>query len=225
MATTTARERPKPRFQFTLLQIVTHVGALIPLAVLLWDAVNHKLTANPIQEATFRTGLTALALLVLSLVVTPANTVFGFKLAFKLRRPLGLYGFMYVSIHLFIFAVVDYALDLSMIRDAIIEQRYVLVGFAAFLLLVPLAITSTKGWMKRLGKRWKRLHYLIYLAVPLGVVHFIWLVKADIRLPFEYAFVVTVLLILRIPSVRQFFSNLRNRLAPKVTLQLAKQRK
>ena len=225
MAVTTARGRTRPRFQFTPLQIVTHVAAVIPLVVLLWDAANHKLTANPILEATFRTGLTALVLLVLSLVVTPANTVFGFKQAVKLRRPLGLYGFMYVAIHLFIFAVVDYSLDLGMIRDAIIEQRYVLVGFAAFLLLVPLAITSTKGWMKRLGKRWKRLHYLVYLAVPLGVVHFIWLVKADLRVPLQYAFIVAVLLILRIPSVRRFFSALRSRLAPKMTLQLARQKK
>ena len=212
MTATTERARPRPRIQFTPLQIVTHIGALIPLAVLLWDAANHRLTANPIQEATYRPGLTTLVLLVLSLAVTPVNTIFGFKQVVRLRRPLGLYGFLYVAIHLFIFAVLDYGLDIEMIRDTIIEKRYVLVGFTAFLLLLPLAITSTKGWMKRLGKRWKKLHYLMYIAVPLGVVHFVWLVKADIRLPLQYAFVVAMLLAVRIPPVRRFFSELRNKL-------------
>lgn len=225
MTTTQARARPVRRFSFTPLQIATHVGALIPLVVLIWDALHHKLTANPIQEATFRTGLTALVLLVLSLAVTPVNTLFGFKQAIKLRRPLGLYGFLYVAIHLFIFAILDYGLDLQMIGDAIVEKRYILVGFTAFLLLIPLAITSTKGWMKRLGVRWKKLHYLVYIAVPLGVIHFIWLVKADIRVPLQYAFVVIVLLVLRVPAVRQFFSNLRNRLIPIFNLQLVRQRK
>jgi methionine sulfoxide reductase heme-binding subunit len=181
--------------------------------VLIWDLLHNHLTANPIQEATFRTGKTALILLVLSLVCTPANTVFGLKWALPLRRPLGLYAFFYVCVHLCIFAVVDYGLDWELIKQAIAEKRYVLVGFTAFLLLLPLAITSTKGWQRRLGKRWKQLHQLIYIAAPLVIVHFLWLVKADVREPLRYGAVVAGLLLLRRPSVRRALTQLRYRIS------------
>ena len=115
--------------------------------------------------------------------------------------------------HLLIFAVVDYGLDLELIKQAIVEKRYVLVGFAAFLLLLPLAVTSTKGWMRRLGKRWKKLHRLVYLAAPLAVVHFVWLVKADIREPLAYGAAVAALLLLRTPRVRRALTNLRYRVS------------
>jgi methionine sulfoxide reductase heme-binding subunit len=196
----------------TPLQLVLHVLSLLPLAVLIWDGLHDHLTVNPIQEITNRTGLTALALLVVSLACTPANTLFGFKQALKLRRPLGLYAFMYAGLHFLTFSVLDYGLDWGLIQETIVEKRYVLVGFAALLLLTPLAITSTKGWMRRLGKRWKRLHGLVYLAVPLAVLHFVWLVKADIRVPLQYGAVVVLLLVLRIPRVRAYMSGLRYRL-------------
>jgi methionine sulfoxide reductase heme-binding subunit len=198
--------------KLTPLQIVVHVVAWVPLAVLLWDGAHDRLTANPIQEITYRTGKTALILLVLSLACTPANTVFGFRQALKLRRPLGLYGFLYAAIHFLIFTVLDYGLDWGLISDTIAEKRYVLVGFAALLLLLPLAITSTKGWMKRLGQVWKRLHWLVYLAVPLAVVHFVWLIKGDPTEPLEYGALVLLLLALRIPQAKRFFVALRNRL-------------
>ena len=182
------------------LRIATHIGAWIPLAVLIWDFANDNLTANPIQEATFRTGKTALILLLLALACTPLNTLLGWKRLLPLRRPLGLYAFFYVCVHLLIFALVDYGLDWELIQQAIVEKRYVLVGFAAFLLLLPLAITSTKGWMRRLGKGWKQLHRLVYLAVSLAIVHFVWLVKADIREPLAYGAIVAALLILRLPA-------------------------
>ena len=204
------------------MQIAVHIGAVIPLAVLMWDATHHLLTANPIQEATHRTGTTALVLLVLSLACSPANTLLGFKQAIKLRRPLGVYGFLYAVVHVFIFAVIDYGLDLGMIRDAVLDQLYVLVGLAAFLLLMPLAVTSTKGWMKRLGKRWKRLHWAVYLALPLVVGHYWWLVKADIRVPLQYGVVIALLLMVRLPPVRRAVSNLRFRLMPKQAVSLGK---
>jgi sulfoxide reductase heme-binding subunit YedZ len=178
-----------------------------------WDFLNDNLTANPIQEATFRTGKTALILLVLSLACTPANIVFGLKQVLPLRRPLGLYAFFYVCIHLCIFAVVDYGLDWELIEQAIAEKRYVLVGFTAFLLLLPLALTSTKGWQRRLGKRWKKLHKLVYLAAPLVIVHFLWLVKSDIREPLRYGAIVAALLLLRLPTVRRALTQLRYRIA------------
>ena len=193
------------------LRILTHIGALLPLLLLIWDGAYDRLTVNPIQELTSRTGTTALTLLVLSLACTPLNTLFGFKQALPLRRPLGLYAFTYVCLHLFTFVVLDYGLDVELIKQAIVEKRYVLVGSAAFLLLTPLALTSTRGAMRRLGKRWKLLHRLVYLAAPLAVVHFLWLVKADIREPLLYGAAVALLLLLRVPRIRHAFTRLRQR--------------
>ena len=194
------------------LRILVHIGCWLPLVVLIWDGLHNHLTANPIQEITFRTGKTALTILVLSLACTPANTVLGIKQVLPLRRPLGLYAFFYVCLHLFTFAVIDYGLDWQQIEQAIVEKRYVLVGFTAFLLLIPLAITSTKGWQRRLGKRWKLLHRLAYFVAPLAVIHFVWLVKSDIREPLLYGAVVAGLLLLRASGVKRRLTNLRYRL-------------
>ncbi len=120
-----------------------------------------------------------------------------------LRRPLGLYAFLYAAIHLVIFAVVDYGLDLELIWPVISEKPYIIAGFSALLLLTPLAITSTKGWMRRLGKNWKLLHRLVYVAITLVILHFLWLSKV-IYLPLTYGIVAAMLLILRIPAIRQF---------------------
>jgi sulfoxide reductase heme-binding subunit YedZ len=182
---------------------LVHPLALAPLALLAVDFFNDHLTANPIQAATLRTGLPALVLLVLSLAVTPLNTLFGWKRVVTLRRPLGLYAFLYASIHMLIFFVIDYGLDLGLIWQTITEKPYVVVGLSALLILIPLAITSTKGWQRRLGKRWKVLHRLVYLAAPLAVVHFVWLVKSDIREPLLYGAAVILLLALRLPIVRR----------------------
>jgi sulfoxide reductase heme-binding subunit YedZ len=203
-----------------LLQLITHVGALLPLAVLIWDGLNNQLTVNPIQEISSRTGKIALVLLVLSLACTPLNTMFGFKQLLPLRRPLGLYAFGYSVLHLLNFAVVDYGLDLVLLREAVIEKRYVLVGFAAFLLLLPLAVTSTQSFQRWLGKRWKSLHRLVYGAALLAVVHFVWLVKADVREPLVYGAIVVVLLALRIPQVRRTLIAVRRQLAGKHTVQV-----
>jgi methionine sulfoxide reductase heme-binding subunit len=198
--------------QFSILQLLVHIACWLPFIVLIWDLQHNQLTANPIQEATFRTGKTALILLVLSLVCTPLNTVFGLKQVLPLRRPLGLYAFFYVCIHLLIFVAVDFGLDWGLIKEAIVEKRYVLVGFSAFLLLLPLALTSTRGWQRRLGKRWKSLHRLVYLAAPLVVIHFLWLVKADIGEPLLFGAIVAALLLLRTPRVRQALVRLRYRI-------------
>lgn len=208
------------RMSLRLLQLITHVGALLPLAVLIWDGLNNQLTVNPIQEISSRTGKIALVLLVLSLACTPLNTMFGFKQLLPLRRPLGLYAFGYSVLHLLNFAVVDYGLDLVLLREAVIEKRYVLVGFAAFLLLLPLAVTSTQSFQRWLGKRWKSLHRLVYGAALLAVVHFVWLVKADVREPLVYGAIVVVLLALRIPQVRRTLIAVRRQLAGKHTVQV-----
>jgi sulfoxide reductase heme-binding subunit YedZ len=193
------------------LQILTHVAALLPLTLLAWDYWQGRLIIDPVQEITTRTGKTALILLVLSLACTPINTIFGFKQALRVRRALGLYAFMYASLHFLTFLGLDYGFDLDLIGQDILDQRYVLVGFAAGLLLLLLAITSTQGWQKRLGKNWKRLHRLVYLAGILAIVHFVWLAK-DNREPLRYGAVVALLLIVRIPGIRKAVSNARYQL-------------
>jgi sulfoxide reductase heme-binding subunit YedZ len=196
------------------LLILMHVLALLPLALLVWDFFQQQLTVNPIQEITHRTGYYALLLLVLSLVCTPLNAIFGLRQVVPLRRWLGLYAFLYASLHFLTYIGLDYAFDLDLIWQELAEKRYVVAGFAAFVLLIPLAITSTRGWMRRLGKNWKRLHRLVYLAAILAVVHFVWLVKSDITEPLLFGAAVALLLLLRVPAVRKKLIALRYRIAP-----------
>jgi len=201
--------------KFTKFQLLVHLGSLTPLVYLLWDYFTNRLSVNPIQDITFRTGKDALVLLVLSLACTPAQML-GFREVVKVRRALGVYAFLYVSLHFLVFIWLDYGLDLGLIYEAIFEKRYALVGFMAFLILLPLALTSTKGWQKRLGKNWKRLHRCVYVAGGLAVVHYIWLVKSDIRQPLAYGAVVALLLLVRIPAVRQNIAHWRGRLAQRL---------
>lgn len=191
------------------LQILTHVGALIPMARLVYHAASGNLSVNPIQDATLRTGKPALVLLLLTLSITPLNTIFGFRQLLRIRRWLGLYAFFYAGVHFMIFIGLDYGFDLGLLKEAIFEKPYALVGFATGVILLALALTSTKGWKRRLGKWWKRLHKFIYAAAILAVIHYLWLVKSDIRVPLLYAAIAILLLIIRIPPVRKFASRLR----------------
>jgi sulfoxide reductase heme-binding subunit YedZ len=188
-----------------------HLGALLPLLLLLVDWANDDLTANPIQAVTLRTGYPALVLLVLSLACTPVAALTGWKRLLAFRRPLGLYAVLYASLHLAIFALVDYGLDWSLIGQAIGEKRYIVAGFAAFVLLLPLALTSTQGWQRRLGRRWKSLHRVVYLAVPLAALHYLWLSKSPWPGPGLIALAVVVLLVLRWSPVRRFLAEWRTR--------------
>ena len=188
-----------------------HILALIPLALLVWDYFHNTLTVDPIREITHRTGRTALTFLILSLAVTPVSEIFGWTAIKRLRRSLGLYAFLYASLHFLTFIGLDYGFDWTWIKGALLEKRYALAGLAAFLLLVPLAVTSTKGWMKRLGgRRWRRLHQLVYLAALLAVLHYVWLVKADVRVPLIYGAIVVVLLLLRLPFIRRRLPSLKS---------------
>jgi sulfoxide reductase heme-binding subunit YedZ len=194
------------------LQILTHAAALAPLALLAWDTAQDQLTANPIREVTLRTGKTALVLLVLSLASTPVHILFGFRPAIKLRRPLGLYAFLYAGLHGLTFVGLDFGFDVGLILEEILQRRFVQAGMVAFLLLLPLALTSTRGWMGRLGKNWRRLHRLVYLAALAAVVHFVWLAKGDIREPLLFGAAVALLLVARIPAVRDGVRGFRGRL-------------
>ena len=195
--------------RFTKFQAAVHIAAWIPLIWLIYSWMTNNLTFNPIQAAELRTGKFALVLLILALACTPLNTVFGFRQAIKVRRALGLYAFMYASIHFLIFIGIDYQFDLVLLQEAIFEKRYAFVGFAAGLILLALALTSTRGWMKRLGRTWTQLHKLVYLAGILVIVHYVWLVKSDIRIPLLYGALVLLLLVLRIPTVRRHASKIR----------------
>lgn len=196
-----------------LLRISYHAIGLFPLLWLLYDYWFGLLGPEPIRAMILRTGKAAIILLVLSLAATPAGFILGWKQANVVRRPFGLYAFMYVCLHLLIFVGLDYAWIMPLIVEEIIARRYALVGFAAFLLLIPLAVTSTKGWQRRMGKNWKRLHSLVYIIVILAVIHYIWLVKNAYTQPLIFAAIVTFLLLVRLQPIRQGFIRLRRRLA------------
>lgn len=193
-----------PRWlRLTRLQWIVYTVALLPLALLIFDALAGRLSVNPIQDATLRTGKTALILLVASLACTPLNTVFGLRQALKVRRGLGLLAFFYAAIHFGIFIGVDYGFDLYLVGLELAEKRYVLVGAAALLILLLLAITSTKGWQRRLGKRWKSLHRWVYPAGVLVILHYAWVQKADIRQPLLWGVLLAGLLLLRVNAVKR----------------------
>lgn len=165
-------------------------------------AARGGLGANPIEAATHWTGLWALRLLLAALAVTPLRRLFGWHALVVHRRTLGLASFAYATAHLAIWAILDLGLDVRAILEDVGERPYVTVGLSAYLLLVPLAITSTRGWMRRLGRRWIRLHRLAYVAAGLAILHYGWLVKLDLRPPLAYATVLALLLAARGPLPR-----------------------
>lgn len=194
-----------------------HLAAWVPLIVLIFDALNDNLTANPIQAATQRTGQAAIILLILSLACTPISTYLGWKDAVKLRRALGLYAFMYAAIHFVLFVIVDFGLQFDLILREFVEKRYLWVGLPAFIILVALAATSFRWAMKRLGKNWKRLHRLIYLGAILVVLHLAFVIKGDLFTlsgdvwkPLAAAIVIGMLLIARLPRLRRRWTALRS---------------
>lgn len=204
--------------RYTPLQIIMHIYAWSALAHILFDYFVGNLSVNPIQDIEQRTGRAAATLLVLSIMCTPLNTLFGWKELLKRRRALGLYSFMYATIHVLIFLDLDYGLAWSLIFQSVFEKPYILVGATSFLLLIPLAITSFDIWKKRLRKNWKRLHQVVYLIAPLVILHFAWSKKGsifelqgDIIRPLIYGLVVLVMLLFRIPAVRKAIVSFRTK--------------
>jgi sulfoxide reductase heme-binding subunit YedZ len=174
----------------------------VPAALLGWDAARGALT-DPIKEITHRTGWWGLTLLVITLTVTPVRRVTGWNGIVKYRRMLGLFAFFYACLHFLTYLVLDQFFAWSFIVEDVAERPYITVGFAAFLMLLSLALTSTNGWIRRLGKRWQRLHSLIYVAALAGVIHFLWQVKADVREPTIFALIIVGLLGARLVRLRK----------------------
>jgi methionine sulfoxide reductase heme-binding subunit len=195
---------------------ITHIGAWIPLAALLWRFQSNNLGVDPVRATLFHTGRTGLVLLLLMLAMTPVKIIFGWNQVLRLRRPLGLYAFFYICLHLLTFVGLDYAFNLVFLIDGIVEQRYVLVGFTAFLLFIPLAITSTKSWQRRLGKRWKLLHKLSYVIIILGLIHFFWLIKNVYIRPGTYAGVAGLLFLIRWNPLKQRLLRLQRQIRNKL---------
>lgn len=179
------------------LKALAHALALLPLASLVHGIAYDRLGADPVAALTHATGEWALRLLLLGLALTPLRRLTGQAWPIRFRRLVGLYAFFYACLHLAVFLVLDLGGYWTQVFEDIVKRPYITVGFAAWLLLVPLALTSTRGWMQRLGRRWSRLHRLVYAVAVLAVLHFLWLVKSDLREPLVYAAILAVLLGLR----------------------------
>jgi methionine sulfoxide reductase heme-binding subunit len=175
------------------------LACLAPMTWLAWGAVQGKLGANPISEITKETGTWTLRFVVLTLAITPIRRLAGWNVLVRYRRMLGLFAFYYGTLHFLTYVWLDQFFDTASITKDVIKRPFITVGFTAFVLMVPLALTSTTGWIRRLGgKRWQALHRLVYATAVLGVVHYWWLVKADISRPLSYGALVATLLAARV---------------------------
>ena len=190
---------------------VANAAAAWPLVLMIWEYNQGTLGIDIVNAVNNRTGRTAIILLVASLACTPLNILFGWRQVLTLRKSLGLWAFFYALLHLLNFVGLDYAFNFSQIfQDAVLSKPYIVAGLACLLVLIPLAITSTRGWMRRLGQNWKRLHRLAYAAGVLAVLHFLWQAKAAERWePLLYAVGLGLLLFVRIPSVRHWIVQTR----------------
>ncbi|MEP6911312.1 MAG: protein-methionine-sulfoxide reductase heme-binding subunit MsrQ [bacterium] len=176
-------------------KLVLFINSLVPLTLLLWDVYHHRVGANPLEFVTRTTGMLTLVFLLITLAVTPARKLSGLNWLVKFRRMLGLFAFFYGFLHLMTYVWFDRFFNLKSAAHDILARPFIAVGLTAFFLMIPLAITSTNKWVKRLGgKRWSRLHKVVYLCGIGGALHYWLLVKSDTRLPLTFAFVLALLL-------------------------------
>ena len=184
---------PEPYFS-KLLKPMVFIAALVPVLYLIWGIFFDALGANPIETIIRDLGEWALRFLLITLAISPLRRLTGMAQLLRLRRMLGLYVFFYASLHLTIYLWLEQSLDWGEIWLDIIERPFITIGMLTFILLIPLALTSTRAAIRKLGKNWLRLHQLIYPIAIFAVLHFWWLVKADTREPFIYVLILTVLL-------------------------------
>jgi len=215
---TISRTKPK----FTWLQIVIHILGCLPLVWIPYTYFAGRLSVNPIQDIEQQLGRIAVYFLIASLACTPLNTLFGWREPLKRRRALGLYCFMYASLHVLTFTGLDYGFNLQLIIGIVLKKPYAILGLATFILLSPLAITSFRWWMKKLGRWWINLHRLVYLAGVLDILHYAWARKGnlftlsgDVLRPLLWGLLLLLLLALRLPPVRGWVSELRQKSANK----------
>jgi sulfoxide reductase heme-binding subunit YedZ len=174
------------------------VGAVAPIPVMIWRGTHGQLGADIVATVLNQLGYLALTFLTASLLCTPLKILTGWSWGIRLRRMLGLLAFLYASLHFLTYFVVDQSLNLQSVIEDITKRRFILVGFLALVILIPLAVTSTNNMVRRIGfVRWKRLHRLAYVAGCLGAIHFIWRVKADLREPLIFAGIIAIALALR----------------------------
>jgi len=176
------------------LKLAVFILCAIPAGQLAYDAYTGDLGVNPIETITRFTGSWSLIFLLTSLAITPLRRLTGRNELIKFRRMLGLFAFFYASLHFATYIGLDLFFDFTAIGKDIVKRPYITAGFTAFVVMVPLALTSTAGMIRRLGKHWQKLHRLVYVAAIVGVIHFYWLVKADIRRPAQYGAVLALLL-------------------------------
>ena len=180
------------------IKIPVFLVCLVPLGLLAWKGFHGMLGANPIEVITHATGDWTMRFLLITLAVTPLRKLLGTPSLIRFRRMFGLYAFFYGCLHFMTWLWLDKFFDWHEMWADILKRRFITVGMLGLLLLLPLAITSTAGWIRRLGgKNWQRLHRLIYVTAICGVIHYIWLVKADLRKPLQYAAILGVLLLYR----------------------------
>jgi len=183
--------------------------ALVPAAWLAWRTLHDLLGANPVEELELTTGIWAFRFLLISLAITPLRRLTGWNRAVQFRRMLGLFAFAYATAHLLIYVVLDQGLALEYILKDVVKRRFITAGMVAFVLMVPLAVTSTKGWIRRLGRRWQSLHRLVYVSAIAAALHFIWKVKVVIGEPVYYAGILAILLAVRLLWRRRVASSPR----------------
>ena len=180
-------------------KLVVFINSLVPLVLLLWDLYHKRVGPNPLEFATRTTGMLTLIFLSLTIAVTPLRKIFGINSLVKVRRMLGLFAFFYGALHLLTYVWFDRLFNLASVGQDVVRRPFILVGMTAFLLMVPLAITSTNNMVKRLGgKNWARLHKLTYVAAILGVIQFWMIVKSDIFYPALFGLVLAVSLLIRL---------------------------
>jgi sulfoxide reductase heme-binding subunit YedZ len=181
------------------IKVLVFLLCLGPAGWLGWRIYTQELTANPLEYITHFTGDWALRLITVTLAITPLRKLLGLPDLIRFRRMVGLYAFFYASLHFLTYLWLDRLFDFTDLAKDIAKRPFITAGFAAFLLMLPLAITSTKGWIRRMGgKRWQRLHRLVYASAIVGVIHYKWLLKSDFRLPYLYGTIIGVLLLYRV---------------------------
>jgi sulfoxide reductase heme-binding subunit YedZ len=192
---------PARRALSHLPRAVLFLLCVLPAGLMLSDALAGNLSADPVKDLTHRTGTWGLTFLTATLAITPVRRLTGWNRLQSYRRMLGLSAFCYLCLHFSVYVVLDQFFDWHTIAKDVTKRPYITVGFTGFLLMIPLALTSTRGWVKRLGKRWVTLHALIYVTALAGIVHFTWSQKADVTRPRLYGAVLVVLLASRLPMM------------------------